>query len=64
MKYLGNNMFKILLTLIVLYGLLVALSYLFQDKIIFLPTKLSAQYAFHFDENFEEIILERSGEKL
>lgn len=64
MKNLGNNMFKILLILIVLYGLLVALSYLFQDKMVFLPTKLKAQYAFSFEQNFEEIVLDRSGEKL
>ncbi|MEM6800613.1 MAG: alpha/beta hydrolase [Bacteroidota bacterium] len=53
-----------LLLLPLLYGLIILLSHVFQDKMLFLPTRLSAQYNFEFEENFEEVLLDRKGQLL
>lgn len=55
---------KILLILFLVYGLIVLLSYVFQDKMVFLPTQLQAQYDFTFEEPYEEIFLGEGSEKV
>ncbi len=49
---------KILSTLVILYIMLIAALALFQEKLIFLPSKLAADYEYKFSEAFEEINLE------
>ncbi len=41
----------------VIYLMIVALVYFFQEKMIFFPTKLDANYAYHFEQGFEEITI-------
>ncbi len=48
---------KIGLALVLLYMILLFLTYLFQEKLIFLPTKLSKEYVFEFSQPFEEFFL-------
>jgi len=51
---------KILKTVIiiaVLFSVLVASMYFFQEKMIFFPDKLSSDYTFNFKGNFEEIFI-------
>ncbi|MEX0996664.1 MAG: alpha/beta hydrolase [Flavobacteriaceae bacterium] len=49
---------KILYTLVILYVMLIAALTLFQEKLIFLPSTLAADYEYQFTEPFEEINLE------
>lgn len=49
---------KILYTLLILYIMLIAALTLFQEKLIFLPSKLPVDYEYHFNETFEEINIE------
>lgn len=49
---------KILSTLVILYIMLIAALAIFQEKLIFLPSKLAADYEYKFSEPFEEINLE------
>lgn len=51
---------KILYTLVILYLMLIAALTLFQEKLIFLPSKLPVDYEYQFTETFEEINLETS----
>jgi fermentation-respiration switch protein FrsA (DUF1100 family) len=49
---------KILYTIVILYIMLIAALTLFQEKLIFLPSKLPANYEYQFAEPFDEINLE------
>lgn len=49
---------KILLGILTFYCVVVLLLYLFQEKILFQPEKLSREYAFQFDYNFQEFFLD------
>lgn len=49
---------KILSTIVILYIMLIAALALFQEKLIFLPSKLAADYEYNFSDPFEEINLE------
>lgn len=51
---------KTIYTLVILYLMLIAALTLFQEKLIFLPTKLPQNYPYEFTENFEEINLKTS----
>ena len=59
MKILLNIIFWIL----VIYVLIISLVYLFQDKIIFQPKKLYKDYAFQFNNPYEELWLETSDKE-
>ncbi|MBB4035830.1 hypothetical protein GGR21_001725 [Dysgonomonas hofstadii] len=48
-------LFRIAIILVFLHVLFYGLFYLFQEKVIFLPTGLDKDYAFSFDQPFEEI---------
>src|SRR5450432_235664 len=52
MKAMVLNLLKIIA---VAYILLCILLYFIQEKLIFYPQKLPADYTFHFDTNFEEL---------
>lgn len=49
---------KIIFTIFILYIMLIAALTLFQEKLIFLPSKLAADYEYQFTASFEEINLE------
>lgn len=49
--------------IIVCYIVLSVTLYLFQEKILFMPTKLEQDYSFHFKQNFEELSIEMSDKK-
>lgn len=55
------NIFKILLGL---YMLLCIAVYAFQENIIFIPEKLPADYAFQFEQDFEEFNIKTVDDKL
>ncbi|WP_430909391.1 alpha/beta hydrolase [Maribacter sp. 2-571] len=48
---------KIGIILVVLYGLLLALTYTFQEKLIFLPSKMPKNHVYDFCQPFEEFNL-------
>ncbi len=48
---------KIVSTILILYLMLIAALALFQEKLIFIPTKLDSGYTYTFQEPFEEINL-------
>src|SRR5450432_4768676 len=52
MKVMVLNLLKIIA---IAYILLFILLYFIQEKLIFYPQKLPADYTFHFDTNFEEL---------
>lgn len=55
--------FKIFLGLLLSIYLLVGIGlYLFQEKMIFLPTELDKDYRFNFDHNFHEVFLNTEDE--
>jgi len=64
MKISVQKFMKILLILILTYGLLILLSYIFQDKFVFLPTQLESDYRFSFEGNYSEIFLGDEDEKI
>ncbi|MBQ4819118.1 alpha/beta hydrolase [Aquimarina sp. MMG016] len=49
---------KILFYAIILYGLIALFLYMFQEKILFQPEDLPANYKFQFDHTFEEFFIE------
>ena len=51
-------MLSILLGIVFLYFLALLLIYVFQDKIVFQPSKLDEHYTFRFKDNFEELWIE------
>lgn len=51
-------MLSILLGIVFLYFLAILLIYLFQDRIVFQPSKLNDNYVFQFEDNFEELWIE------
>lgn len=55
---------KFLYTLVILYLVLIAALTLFQEKLIFLPSKLPVDYEYQFTETFEEINLEATDEAI
>ena len=57
--------FRSIIAIIIVYGLLAGGFYLFQDKIIFHPEKLTKDYQFSFDQPFWEItITSKLGNRL
>lgn len=59
-----NKIKKFLLILLGIYLLLGFSLYFFQEKILFLPTKLEANYQFEFTHNFEELFFKTKNEGL
>ena len=49
---------------LILYIALLALLYFFQERLIFFPSKLEANYDFSFDQPFEEIRLDANGTRI
>lgn len=61
-KRSAKQRFKwILLSFIFIFIVLMGVFKVFQDKIIFLPSKLDLDYAYSFETPFEEIFLEAKG---
>jgi len=56
-----NVIFRLGITLCVLYAAVLALLYFFQERLIFFPSKLDQNYDFSFDQPFEEIRLDADG---
>lgn len=57
-KRLKRRLKQIITILIALYLMIRASLYFFQEKLIFLPTKLSQDYEYQFNYPFEELFLE------
>ncbi|WP_191858000.1 alpha/beta hydrolase [Hanstruepera ponticola] len=55
---------KILLIILGLYVMIGALLYMFQEKLIFLPTALDQNYTYNFKRDFEEIFLNTDDETI
>jgi pimeloyl-ACP methyl ester carboxylesterase len=58
MKKLKKILFIILKVIIGLYLVICIIFLLFQEKLIFIPEKLSVDYVFNFNKDFEEISIE------
>lgn len=54
---MGKRIFKILKWVVGIYISLTIFAYMFQEKLIFLPEKLSADYQYQFQRDFEEVNL-------
>ena len=50
-----KQILKILKIVVITYIIICGLLYFFQEKLIFFPEKLSKEYKFDFNRNFEEI---------
>ncbi len=48
---------KFLVGLVLFYALLCFIAYIFQEKLIFVPSKLPKDYQFHFKHQFDEVYL-------
>lgn len=55
---------KILIILAAVYIIICVLLFFFQEKLIFFPEKLSRQYKFDFDQQFEEMNIQTKDGKL
>ena len=53
-----------ILIIVLLSILLISLIYLFQEKLMFLPQKLKQDYQYSFDQEFEELMIKTSDDKL
>ena len=53
-----------ILIIVFLCILLVALLYFFQEKLMFFPQKLKQNYQYRFDQDFEELMIKTSDDKL
>lgn len=63
--HLMQKLKKIGFRLLILYLLIASMLYYFQEKIIFLPSKLPQEFAYNFSEPFEEFFLNATdGAKL
>ncbi|MBK8848039.1 MAG: alpha/beta hydrolase [Bacteroidetes bacterium] len=51
---------KIIFILIILYGLVLLAAYIFQERLLFYPSKLPSDYEFNAGPNAEELFLETS----
>jgi uncharacterized protein len=56
--------FNILKIAVIVYALVCILLYFIQEKLIFFPQKLPANYKFQFDRNFEELYFKTADAKL
>ena len=57
-------LFKILKIVVGLYIIIVGVLYFFQEKLIFFPEKLDKNYKFEFGQQFEELNIKTTDEKL
>lgn len=55
---------KILLIGIISYAMIVNLLYLFQEKLLFLPTPLDQNYSYEFEHDFEELFFKTEEEAI
>ena len=53
-----------ILIIVLLSILLISLIYLFQEKLMFFPQKLKQDYQYSFDQEFEELMIKTSDDKL
>jgi hypothetical protein len=59
MKKTTKRIIAIVFAVIVIFPIiLLGLLYFNQEKLFFIPEKLKADYAFEFDQNFEEISIQ------
>jgi hydrolase with alpha/beta fold len=56
-----NVILRLGIIVLILYTVLLALLYFFQERLIFFPSKLDQNYDFSFDQPFEEIKLDANG---
>jgi len=64
-KKLSSRLKKIALIVFIFVGALLVALYMFQEKLIFQPTTLKADYAFKFNQSFEEFTIRTTdGEQL
>jgi uncharacterized protein len=63
-KRLKRKLKKYTIVLLVLYAMIGSALYLFQEKLLFLPTSLKQDYVYEFNHNFEEIFLEPENDVL
>src|SRR6185503_15031871 len=64
MRTLRKSMIQILIILLAIYILICVLVYFFQERMIFFPKKLAADYKFQFEQPYEEIGIRVNGIKL
>lgn len=57
-KNLKKKLKKLIATLFVVYVMIGSAIYFFQEKIMFLPTKLNQDYEYNFNYNFEELFFQ------
>lgn len=57
-------LFRLVGMLLLAYGFVLAFLYIFQERLIFVPSKLDSGYKFEFDAKFEEINLNVEGATL
>ncbi|MGD1840693.1 MAG: alpha/beta hydrolase [Thermonemataceae bacterium] len=53
-----SKVFILLIILVAIYGLILLVLFVWQEKLLFFPTKLPASYTFQFEEDFEEISIQ------
>ena len=64
MRILRKLMIQILYILLASYVLICVVVYVFQERMIFFPKKLAADYKFQFEQSYEEISIPADGIKL